>query len=308
MLLWLKESKLEVGVMKNILLAATMLSFATAVSSSAFAADMAAPAPVESPFSAVIDGWAGGLFFNGNNEFEPDGDSFFIFGGDARARLNLGDIVAIQGDLSADSTDDTSGDDRYEAGWQAGGHLSLYNDTGLIGVMGGIGEGHADNGTAENWLVGGEGQLYFDQTTLYLQAGYFDAEMNDDIEEDAFHNAYFVRGVGRYFLSPQTRLQAEASGAWGEQDEDDQNMYVYGWGLRADHQLTDMFSLFAAYDGAYYDNCCDGDDDSHFFEHQVRGGFSILLGRPDLLSVDRTGPTLDLPWARQWGAGGESID
>lgn len=292
--------------MKKILLATVMFGAVAAISSSVRAADVAAPE--ESPLSMVVDGWAGGIFFNGNNEFEPDGNSFFIFGGEARARLNISDIVAIQGDVAADSTDDTNGDDRYEQGWQAGGHLSLYNDTGLIGVMGGIGEGDADEQTAKNWLVGAEGQMYFDQSTLYLQAGYFDAKMNESPGKDAFHNAFFVRGVGRYFLSPQTRLQAEASGAWGEQDTDDQNMYVYGWGLRADHQLTDMFSLFAAYDGAYYNNCCDGDDDSHFFEHQVRAGFSILLGRPDLMTVDRTGPTLDMPWARQWGAGGESID
>src|SRR5215213_1438793 len=184
--------------MKNILLATTILGVATAFSAPASAADMAAP--VESPFSMVIEGWAGGLFFDGSGNFDPDGKSFFIFGGEARARLNLADMIAIQGDFVADSTDDTPGDDRYEDGWQAGGHLSLYNDSGLIGVMGGIGEGSADDQTAENWLVGAEGQMYFDQTTLYLQAGYFDAEMDDGTEEDAFHNAFFVRGVGRYFL------------------------------------------------------------------------------------------------------------
>lgn len=290
---------------KHLLITTTILGLATAFSASAFAADVAAPE--ESPFSMVIDGWAGGLFLNGSGNFDPDGESFFILGGEARARLNIADIIAIQGDVVADTTDDTNGDDRYEAGWQAGGHLSLYNDTGLIGVMGGIGEGDVDGDTAKNWLVGAEGQMYFDQTTLYLQAGYFDAEMKDGTEEDAFHNAYFVRGVGRYFLTPQSRLQAEVSGAWGKQDSNDINMHIYGWGLRADHQLTEMFSLFAAYDGAYYDNG-NGSDTGDFTEHQIRGGFSILFGRPDLMSVDRTGPTLDMPWARQWGAGGEAID
>ncbi|HUQ38032.1 MAG TPA: hypothetical protein VM144_16805 [Aestuariivirga sp.] len=292
--------------MKNVLRAATVIGMAT-FSSNVMAADVAPPA--ESPFSAVFEGWAGGYFLSGENgNFEPDDKSFFALGGAGRARLNLSDIIAVQIDGETDYVDGgKKSNDTYEDGVQGGLHLSLYNDSGLVGLMGAIGDVNTDNESANFWLIGAEGQMYFDQTTLYLQAGYLDSKSNDD-PDDAFNNAFFVRGVGRYFLSPQTRMQAEVSGAWGDEDSDKQNMEVYGWGLRADHQLIDMLSMFVGYQGAYYDNCCDDDDDGHYVDHQVRVGISLLLGRPDLLSVDRTGPTLDLPWVSHWVAAGSNLD
>ncbi len=292
--------------MKKIILTATMIGIA-ALSSGAMAADPVAE--VESPFSAVLDGWVGGYFISGESDnAAPDGTEFFDFGGDFRVRMNIGEMIAIQGDASAESTDDTSGNDRLEDGWHVGGHLSLYGDTGLIGIMGAFGEGDLDdNETGEAWLLGAEGQLYLDHSTLYLQAGYWDAKDVDEEADDAFHNAVFVRGVGRYFVSPQTRLQAELSGAWGKQDTDDKNMEIYGWGVRADHQFTDMLSAFLGYQGAYYDNGSGGDT-GDYVDHQVRAGFSVLFSRPDLMSVDRTGPTLDLPWMGHWAVSGSAID
>ena len=64
------------------------------------------------------------------------------------------------------------------------------------------------------------------------------------------------------------------------------------------------FSVFVAYDGAFYDNRPDGSDDGTFYDHVIRGGVSISLGRSDLLQIDRTGPNLDMPWAARWAAGG----
>lgn len=292
--------------MKKFLLATTILGLA-ALSGSAMAADPTAPS-AEGPFSAVLDGWVGGYFISGaSGNVGPDETSMLDFGGDLRARMNLGDIIAIQGDASIERTDNTDATDQFEKGWHVGGHLSLYNDAWLIGIMGATGEGDSDNETTKSWLLGGEGQMYLDQATLYLQAGYFDGKAEGNPDEDAFHDAIFVRGVGRYFLSPETRLQAELSGAWGEQDSDDQNTDIYGWGVRADHQFTDMMSGFVGYQGAYYDNGSGGDT-GDYIDHQVRAGFSILLGRPDLMSVDRSGPTLDMPWLGHWAASGQILD
>jgi hypothetical protein len=285
------------------LLGTTFLS----VSAPVFAADVAVE-PELSPFSAEIDGWAGGLFITDETEnVEPDETDLFVYGADARLRLDVSDAISIQLDGSIDGTDKNSGNDYHQGGWLAGGHLSWSNSSsGLLGVFGGVGTGESDDDDTDFWLVGGEGQMYLDAATLYLQVGYFDAEA-DGTEEDAFHNAIFGRLVGRYFLSPETRLQAEFSYANGDQDTDDQNMDVLGWGARMDHQLFDSVGLFAAYDGGYYDNG-NGSDTGSYFEHQVRGGVSISLGRPDLLTSDRSGPNLDMPWLTHWASSGNSVD
>jgi hypothetical protein len=295
--------------MKKAIVAAAAVGMA-AISSHALAAD---PAPSKwNPLSATFEMWTGGLAIDdAEGNVNPDDDNFFVFGADLRTRLNLGDMYAIQGDLQVDSTDDTSGNDRHEDGWLTGVHFSHYNQDGLFGIMGAFAEGESDNGEAtQGFLLGTEGQLYLGQSTLYLQAGYFDAESQVGEEEDAFHDAFFVRGVGRYFLSPDTRLQAEVSGAWGEQDANDKDMDIYGWGLRADHKFTEVIGAFAAYDGAYYENFDfgAGNDEGNYTEHQARVGVSFQLWRPTLLSIDRSGPTLDMPWITHWASSGNSLD
>lgn len=280
------------------------------VTAPAFAADVIAE-PELGPFSAEIDAWAGGLFITDpTGEVEPDETDLFVYGADGRLRFDLTDAISAQADAYVDDSDKGGSDDYYEGGWLVGGHLNWNNpDSGLLGVFGALGEGRSD-GDGDNtdfWLVGGEGQMYFDSATLYLQAGYFDAEQEGSDPKDAFHDAIFARLVGRYFLSPETRLQAEFSYANGEQDDDDKSMDIFGWGARVDHQIFESMGLFAAYDGGYYDNG-NGSDTGSYFEHQVRGGVSISFGRPDLLTSDRRGPSLDMPWATHWAASGPIVD
>jgi hypothetical protein len=296
-------------IIKNGLLGlfGTMLLCGTAP---AFAADVSVE-PELGPFSAMIDAWAGGLFITDAKEnVEPDETDLFVYGADGRLRFDLTDAISVQADASIDDADKGGGDDYYEGGWLVGGHLNWNNpDSGLLGVFGALGEGRSD-GDGDNtdfWLVGAEGQMYFDTATIYLQAGYFDAEQEGSSPTDAFHDAIFARVVGRYFLSPESRLQAELSYANGDQDNDDQNMDILGWGARVDHQLFESVGLFAAYDGAYYDTN-DGSDSGSYFDHQVRGGVSVSFGRPDMLTTDRRGPSLDMPWATHWAASGPIVD
>jgi hypothetical protein len=262
------------------------------------------------PFSAQFDGWAGGFFITDPKiNTEPDENNLLAYGADARLRLDLAELISVQAEASVDDTDKNVGEDYYQGGWQVGGHLNWNNsETWLLSVFGGMGTGTSDEDKSDFWLVGGEGQIYFDAATLYLQAGYFDAKSKVGTEEDAFHDAFFGRAVGRYFISPETRLQAEVSYANGKQDNDEQNMDIVGWGARVDHQLFENVGVFAAYDGGYYRNKGDGVDNGSYFEHQVRGGISISLGRPDLLTADRRGPNLDMPWAAHWAASGNSLD
>ncbi len=281
-----------------------------ALATPSFAADME-PEKL-SAFSGQIDAWLGYWFMDDDQgNPDPEEKEDFTFGVDAKARFNMFDAWSIQADLSADGVDG-DGNDFYHGGLLGGGHLSWSDqETFLLGGFAAGGSGDTQN-DEHFWLAGAEAQIYFDTFTLYGQAGYFDArEGGGDVNavpRDAFHNAWFGRIVGRYFFSPNDRLQGEFSYADGEQDTDDQNMDVFSWGARFDHQIVDNMAVFAAYNGGFFENHGGNGDNGSFYDHVIRGGISISLGRPDLLSVDRTGPNLDMPWAGRWAASGNIVD
>ncbi|MBL8791075.1 MAG: hypothetical protein JNM45_11280 [Rhizobiales bacterium] len=286
---------------------ATALGLLAASPLPALAADVMAPEPPA--FSASLEGWGGAHLLGGpSGNIDPDDTAFFAAGIDARLRMDIGSAIAIQLDASGDRAfGGEDSNDTYEKSGIGGIHLSTYNDAYLLGVFGGYGRVVVDDEKANVGVVGVEGQMYFDQTTLYLQAGYMDAVEINGTKDDPFHNAFFVRGVSRYFLSEQTRLQGELSAAFGKQDSNDRNMMALGWGLRADHQYTESLSVFAGYKGAYYDNGS-GSDSGHFTEHLMNVGVTLRLNQPTLLAADRHGPTLDLPSVTHWAGGGQSID
>ena len=84
-------------------------------------------------------------------------------------------------------------------------------------------------------------------------------------------------------------------------------MDILNWEARYDHQLWESITVFAAYDGGYYDNG-NGTNTGSYYDHIFRGGLSVSFGRPDLLSIDRTGPNLDLPAAARWASSGNLVD
>ncbi|MBC8036247.1 MAG: hypothetical protein H7X89_03415 [Rhizobiales bacterium] len=294
-------------VSKNVLYAFSAIAL-LGISAPALAADVSVEEPM-SPFSAEAEAWAGWLFLESpKDNVVPDEEDTFVYGGDARARLDLFDVLSVQGDVSIEETDENNGQDYYQGGWMAGGHLNWTDqESGLLGIFGGVGTGESDEEDTDFWFVGGEGQMYFDMSTLYVQGGYFDAEVDGPDKIDAFHDAFFGRIVGRHFFSPDSRLQAEFSYANGDQDDDDKSMDIFGWGARYDHQIFESIGLFAAYDGGYYDNGS-GTDTGSYYEHVARGGVSISFGRPDMLEADRSGPNLDMPWVTHWAASGNIVD
>lgn len=272
------------------------------------AADVPPPEAPLSAFSGQLEAWAGYWFMDSvqGNPF-PDDKEDLTVGADVRARMDMFSGLSVQADLSFDDVDG-KGNDFYQGGTLAGGHLSWSDpESFLIGAFAATGTGKTQND--ENfWLAGGEAQIYFDSFTLYGQAGYFNAVEHDGTAEDAFHDAWFGRAVGRYFFDPETRLQGEFSYADGKQDTDDQDMEIYSWGVRFDRQIVNNMALFVAYNGGYFDNSSGGNDDGSYYDQVVRGGISISLGRSDLLQIDRTGPNLDMPWAGRWAASGNILD
>lgn len=296
---------------RTILLGAATLALALNSASMAIAADVELPPAEEalSPFSAKIDGWVGYWFVDGEKEnVVPDEDEGLLYGIDGKLRLDMFSGLSVQGDLSFEGVDEDDGDDYYQGSWFAGGHLSWSDpDSGLFGIFGGTGSAESDEQDTDFWLLGAEGQLYFDNWTLYGQAGYFDGEVDQGTEEDALHDAWFGRIVGRYFFTPEDRLQAEFAYVTGDQDDDEDDMEIVSWGARYDHQIWESITVFAAYDGGYYETRDNGLAGA-YYDHVIRGGLSIAFGRPDLLSIDRSGPNLDMPVVGRWAASGNIVD
>jgi hypothetical protein len=182
-----------------------------------------------------------------------------------------------------------------------GMHLS-YRDPnrGLLGVFGGYAWSNVKtvNGNSGNYdmaFFGAEAQAYVGNLTLYAQAGRGNNTQGDTRE--GFNSGWFTRGVARYFLRPDTKLEAEVSYAQADPyiDGNDKGKFT-GWGVSLDHKLFNVLNYpvygTLAYRGAYYDATTEED---HATEHVVKAGIKVLFGANTLQQNDRYGATLDLP-------------
>ena len=119
-------------------------------------------------------------------------------------------------------------------------------------------------------------------------------------------DAVFVRGVGRWHMSPDSRLQAEFAYADGEQDTDDQEMEILEWGVRYDMILAGLpligdTQMFLGYRGVHADNGQPAGDTGDFTEHTIMVGTSHSFGGSTIKEVERYGAGLDLPDFVRWG-------
>jgi hypothetical protein len=183
-------------------------------------------------------------------------------------------------------------------------HLSYRNpNKGLIGVFGGyawtkVRDAHGAS-EFQTSIFGAEAQLYHGNWTFYVQGGVADVK-EDDPETEGFNKGWFVRGVTRYFFTPDSKLEAEVSFAQADPYLDGggpgaNSGEFLSWGVSLDHKLFNVFSVpvygTVAYRGGYYDAV--GED--HATEHVVKAGIKVLFGARDLKHNDRYGATLDLP-------------
>ena len=196
---------------------------------------------------SFIDGASGHAehTFSGSS----DSDDYFELGGAVRLSVPFADRISGQFDFDAEYrplNDDDADGDHYSGSNTVGLHLS-YRDpmSYLFGLFGGAGQvDYVDEDGSRFWFGGVEAQYYFDQVTLYAQAGLLDG--SEEANDDGLRNAWFVRGVGRYFLSDYSMAQAEIAYVDGERDFDDDDMYGVSWGLRLEHQFMPIpVSLFA---------------------------------------------------------------
>jgi len=288
----------------------------------------AAPAPDEErpPLAASVEAYGGGLFVGDDlGDADAGQKELALFGGSARVLARLPADLTIQGDVEGKNyTNNDEMIDNFDESVLGAGHFSVRNgENFLFGGFGGGGYAMAEGDRTEIWFVGAEMQAYLGPVTLYGQGGYLDT-VNDgggsgQSDGDALHQAPFGRAVARYFPTDNLRLQLEGSFAHGQQDSDDQEMDVWGWGVRADAGLPfemehGLLSVFAGYQGGYYDNGTSGGvggsgDVGSRHDHGVRVGITLHLGaEKTLLERDRHGANLDLPPVDLWAASGFIVD
>jgi hypothetical protein len=175
---------------------------------------------------------------------------------------------------------------------------------GLLGAFAGAGDyGGFFDQAKRHVVVGGEGQIYWNQFTLYVQGGYNTTVGTYETE----WSQWFIRGTGRYFFTANTMLEGTVQYASGDADFTQFfgpipsiSFNTWLWEAKLEHRFAATpFSLYVKYRGSETTF-----DDIFFFgpnfrefkttDHRVLAGLRLYMGENTLLSNDRHGATLDI--------------
>ncbi len=274
---------------------ACSLAFAAMLSSPAMAADHDVKDSGGLILSTLGEFAVGYRNSRSNEDADHDG---VTISGSGRVSIPFGMNFSVQLDAEGESYF-ADGDEDAQGVWLLGGHASLRDpNLGLLGIFGAIGQGLNENpeSVKMGFLVGGEVQAYLGDFTLYGQGGYADFEVDDNPE--GFVEGWFVRGVGRWFITPDMMVEAELS--YGETDsyidgdDDRDNGEFWNWGVKGKMRIPSSLPIYGvlSYRGGGYDATTETDDGS---EHVFLVGVSILFGPATLKKNDRLGATLDMP-------------
>jgi hypothetical protein len=219
----------------------------------------------------------------------------FVFGGQSRINVWLDRDMSLQLDAEGEGTtsiDQYNGSSDGRSGGIFGAHLSWREPKDhLIGVFAALqSQSNIDyDGTMAHVIVGVEAQKYWDQWTVYGQAGYMPLIADsDEYEPDGF---WFGRAVARYFINPNDRLQAEFGYGNAEVNDHFGDFDVYIWGASWEHRYAGTpFSTGITYNGFYNQR-----DPNWAEEHVLQANFTIHFGDDSLDDQNREGATLDMP-------------
>lgn len=234
-----------------------------------------------------------------------EASNYWLLGGGGALGVTWRELN-LQVDFSAEGTlDERSADDTYLHSFGGGLHFGWRDpERGSFGVFGSAGNFEINNTGGEDpdtvvWGAGLEGQVFFEPSTLYLQAGYLDREsLSSGGDIDALKNAGFARAIGRYLCTDDCKLEAEVSYTQGKMDPDEDTVWILGWGAEAEYRPGGWpVSGFLGYTGARYDQ---DDDDDVLYEHRVSLGVRVYFGPESLAANDRNGVSLDLPRYLEW--------
>ncbi|MGE3366776.1 MAG: hypothetical protein AB7I34_25410 [Rhizobiaceae bacterium] len=284
------------SLLRNLFVSSALAAF---MATPALAADVEMPPDNSLLFSGLF-GIAVGIQDASIAKGDPDLNegTELTLSGHGHVSIPLGESFSAQLDAQGEFYDRSSNDDAKGA-YVLGGHLSWRDpDAGLFGIFGGAGS--ADDGEVDSdgddisFMLGAEAQLYLDQFTFYVQGGWADFEMDE--EEEGFTDAWFVRGVGRYFFSEDFLFQAEV--AYGETPhyvDGDSKGEVWNWGALAKMRIAESSPVYGTleYRGGYYEET--EVDAEAVEEHAFLVGLSVAFGVTSLWENDRRGATLDTP-------------
>jgi hypothetical protein len=287
---------------------------ALACSGAAIAADMPVKAPVitatqtASPLSAEIGAYFGKTW----SLWDDDGTLFrnhpTLYGGTARANLWLAPNFSAQLDLEGEKANKfkSIGDGGQQR--QAdlyGGHFAFRDpQKGAFGAFGGVIDSNdllfIGIKDFHEGFYGVEGQVYFSNLTLYGQAGRM--ERISGVDEAEPDHMWFVRGAGRYFFTPNDKLQAEFAYAKGRAfgcSTGCSDIKLPMWGASFEHRFDNSpLSVFVEYSGFTYSGRFDlAPIHEHVkaTENMLMAGAKLYFGEGTLLAADRSGTTFDMP-------------
>jgi hypothetical protein len=169
-------------------------------------------------------------------------------------------------------------------------------------------------------VFGAEGQYYWNQFTFYLQGGY-DTTLHSTSggsfnsgfvgAEGVDMDAWFVRGTGRYYVTPNLRVEATGMYSDGTVNPSSLNCgsCTYNasfntvlWEAKAEWKMDNSpFAFFFKYRGSESNYKNAATFDSSFLNGDVKVtdnrflvGARMYLGEKTLLWNDRQGATLDI--------------
>ena len=275
-------------------------------SGTAVAADLVQPSNEGSePFvlSVLAEGWAGGSLMTSRTGFadvEDSDDSLFAYGGDLRAGLLVTPGLYVQGDLSAEQTNNKK-DDNFNKYHSYAIHAAFRSQDYLFGGF--IGEGKtwtevASDDMAKFDFKGIEFQYFTSNSVFYLQAGQFDN--SDDINYT--HDGSFVRGEVQHYFGDSNKLTGQI--AYVSAESSSLSTDLVDWGLRFDKSFDALpVSVFASYSGLYARH-----DEGSFVDNVGRVGLQIQFNSSAWQNPHANGATLDLPSFGRWVGAGNYID
>jgi opacity protein-like surface antigen len=254
------------------------ISFST--TTSALAADAAHEA-MESPIVAPrISGY--GEIYLGGLKFSDEDDTLWTGGGTARVNIPF----AQRWNIQIDGTYDRVWDSFNRTDGIGGAVHAYYRDPNLFaaGLFASIKDFGGDIEGVYDYAGGPEAQVYFGNLTLYGQAYYGKDHVGDFIDD---LDEWGVRGVARYFVRKNLRLDAEI--AYNVTDAGSVSFDTVGMSVQAMYRFdATPWSVFGRYQ---FDRLTieSNDIDTNKFLIGIRASF----GSDSLFDEDRNGATMD---------------
>lgn len=237
-------------------------------------------------------------------EFDFPGGNESIDGYAVEALLSgaimLTPVLGVQGDIQFTSRTYEESSDEITTNSFDGALHGFYREADKFLVGGFVQVGRDDvsynsasEGEIDRAYVGGEAQVYFDNLTLYGQAGMQQLDFGNGSPMSIGLNGWFANAEVRYFLTPNLRIEARAG--LDTLDFDlalaTFNTVTIGAGIEYKFEALPV-SLFAKYDYSTTSVDAPMSDDATVGSHRFLVGARFALGEDSLLDRDRNGASL----------------